>query len=163
MAELEIDVPNVRFGRDTTVVTTITGDATLGSVDSSEVRAVDVRLEVADTLVPLRTYDGYIILDICREGGDRLLDRTGGLRISAVPNPASDVLRIQADVFEPGLHTIDIVDVVGTVVSTASWHHERGASGYLMPINAGALASGTYHVVLTTPTRRRQLPLHIIH
>ena len=163
MAELEIDVPNVRFGRDTAVITTITGDATLGTVDSSEVRAIDVRLEVADTLVPLRTYDGYIILDICREGGDRLLDRSGGLQIRALPNPATDNLRIQADVFEPGMHTIEIIDVVGNVVSAASWQHERGAASYTMPINAGVLASGTYHVVLTTPTRRRQVPLHIIH
>ena len=61
------------------------------------------------------------------------------------------------------MHTIEIIDVVGNVVSAASWQHERGAASYTMPINAGVLASGTYNVVLTTPTRRRQVPLHIIH
>ncbi|MBU3741448.1 MAG: choice-of-anchor D domain-containing protein [Candidatus Kapabacteria bacterium] len=163
IAELEIDVPNVRVGSDTSLITTITGDATLGIIDSSDVRAVDVRLEVADTLVSLRTYDGFINLDICREGGDRLLDRAGSLAIRATPNPATDDLQITVDVFESGHHTVNIVDVAGSVVATASWQHARGDAPFVLPIAAADLASGVYHIVLITPTRQRVAPLHIIH
>ena len=163
IAELEIDVPNVRVGSDTSLITTITGDATLGIVDSSDVRAVDVRLEVADTLVSLRTYDGFINLAICREGGDRLLDRAGSLAIRATPNPATNDLQIIVDAFEPGQHVVNILDVAGSVVATASWQHARGDAPFVLPIDAADLASGAYHIVLITPTRQRVVPLHIIH
>jgi hypothetical protein len=163
IAELEIDIPNVRIGRDTTVLTTIVGQATLGTLDSSDVRAIDVELTVADTTVSVRTYDGYILLDICREGGDRLVDRVGRLAIRALPNPATEQVSIEAEVFEAGLHRIDIVNTEGVVVASASWQHVRGAPPFLMPIAAADLASGSYHVMLTTPTRRRVVPMHIVH
>lgn len=163
MAYVDIDVPSVSIGQDTSVITALVGDATLGSVDSTDLEIVDARMTAPTILPTLRTNDGYLVLEICREGGDRLIDRAGGLSIIATPNPASDKVDLQAEVFEPGEHALQIITLTGEVIASATWRHVRGDAPYLLPVNAASLPSGIYHIVLRTPTRHRVLPLNIVH
>lgn len=160
---LDMDVSGLKFSSTLDTLFNIIGDVTLGDVDSTSLEVVDATLLLSGSVPNIRRYDGSLMLAICRQGDDRLLRSVGGLILRADPNPATSTVAITADVFEPGLHRIDIVDVTGQVVATSSWEHRSGDAVYTMPLDVESVSAGSYHVILTTPTRRRTAPLHIIH
>lgn len=160
---LDMDVSGLSFTSSLDTLFNIIGDVTLGDVDSTSLEVVDATLLLAGSVPNIRRYDGSLLLEICRQGDDRLVRSVGGLILRADPNPATSTVSISADVFEPGEHRIDVVDVTGQVVATTSWMHRTGDAPYLMPLDVESVSAGAYHVILTTPTRRRTAPLHIIH
>jgi len=160
---LEMDVSGLAFTSNLDTLFNIVGDVTLGDVDSTSLEVVDASLILSGTVPNIRRYDGTLLVGICREGDDRLVRSVGGLIVRAVPNPATSTVSITADVFEPGMHRIDIIDVTGQVVASSSWNHRQGDPVYQMPIGVESVSAGAYQVILTTPTRRRTTPLHIIH
>ena len=81
----------------------------------------------------------------------------------ARPNPAAEVLEIVAETYERGAHRIDVVTLTGDVVATLAFDRGADATPRVFTVNVQALASGTYQVILQTPTRRRVLPLSILH
>lgn len=160
---LDMDLSGLSFTSSLDTLFNIIGDVTLGDVDSTTLEVVDAVLLLSGSQPNIRRYDGVLKLAICRQGDDRLVTSVGSLVLSVLPNPATSDVSITADVFEPGVHTIDVVSVTGDVIASTSWMHHASDLTYVMPTTVEALPSGVYQVVLTTPTRRRTMPLHIIH
>jgi hypothetical protein len=59
--------------------------------------------------------DGYLKLDVCKEGGSRLLESFGVIPgISVEINPANNLLKVKCYCIERGGHSISIVDLSGS-------------------------------------------------
>jgi Leucine-rich repeat (LRR) protein len=84
----------------------------------------------------------------------RLTRTTSSVSLSkSRPNPTSDEAQIAYTIREAGLVNIVLVDAKGSVVSTLiSRHHAPGS--YETTLKARNLPSGSYTLVLTTPTER---------
>jgi hypothetical protein len=163
IAYLGIVVPNVSIDTDTSTLVEIIGQATLGTVDSTELAFESAVITSPQTTPLVRREDGYLQLEICRDGDDRLLQRTGSLAMIADPNPAQGHTVITAAAYEKGLHSIEIISLSGERVYHESWTRALTDAARRIDLNTSELPSGLYHVVLTTPSRRRMMPLQIVH
>lgn len=160
---LGIRVTNVAASADTATVTEILGQATIGPIDSTDVTLTAATL-TSSTLTPsVRPEHGWLRLEVCDDGGPRLITRAGSLSIRVTPNPSTDDAVIEASVFERGQHRVEVRSATGEVITTTSWSHSTGAAPRVIHLNGRELASGTYLVILETPTRRRTATFTIIH
>jgi len=163
MTELDLVIPQLAASATASVIGEIIGDMTLGDTVFTDLEITRAVL-TSNTVTPtVRTNDGSMTLDICEEGGSRLITRSGSLSVVARPNPAQDFVEIVATVFERGLHRIDVVTLTGDVVASTTFTAGRDDRRHVLPVDARSLASGTYQIILQTPTRRRVLPLSIFH
>ena len=161
--QLEIEIPEVRMTKTESTLFEIVGQGTIGPLDSTDLLLERAEAVADETTPNIRPTDGWLMLTICEEGGDRLIQRSGALQIVAVPTPATETLELQVDVFERGTHTLQVIDVNGSVVYTESWQHVQGDPQKVIHLDAHALGSGTYQVRLLTPTRQRTVPALILH
>lgn len=162
VTSLELEVPGISVTDSRSVVTSIIGDMTLGSIGSTPLRVVEARIETPAFAPIVRPIDGSLTLAICREGGDRFVTRAGTLAMRIVPNPSSEHAEILADVFESGLHTIIVMSLTGECIDAWSFMHQRGDAPHRVVRDVRQWAPGAYSVILSTPTRRRVVPLSIL-
>lgn len=160
---LDLDVSDVSINTTEAVITNIIGDVTLGPIDSTDLEIVAATLVAPPAAPMVRPVNGWLKLDICREGDDRLVQRRGALFIGTNPNPVRDVVNLDVEVFEPGDHHIMLVSSTGEVLWSETWQHVAGAQPRSIRMNAGTFGSGMYQIVLQTPTRRRVKSLLIVH
>lgn len=161
--ELDLEIPSFTAGTTESVIGEILGDMTLGAVVSTDLEISNAVITAANVTPSVRPENGLLMLDICEEGGPRLITKSGSLAIVARPNPATESLEIVADTYERGEHQIDIVTLTGDVVATYTFVRGADASPRSFAVDVRALASGTYQIIIQTPTRRRVLPLSILH
>lgn len=161
--ELDLEVVSVNVGANETVIGEIVGDMTLGSVVSTDLVISNASLTTTNVTPSVSTEDGSLTLEICEEGGPRLIKLAGALTIVARPNPASEHVEVVADIYERGEHRIDVVTLLGNVVASATWMRGSDNTPYIFDVDTRGLSSGTYQIILQTPTRRRVLPLSIFH
>lgn len=161
--ELDVVIPSFAVGSTEKVIGEIIGDMTLGSVISTDLEISNASITASNVTPTVRPQDGSLTLDICEEGGQRLIQRSGSLSIIARPNPAAEVLELVAQAYERGPHRLDVVTLTGDIVASYVFVHGIDSTAHTFSVNVQALASGTYQVILQTPTRRRVLPLSILH
>lgn len=162
ITNLEFEIPNISVGQSSSIATSVVGDVTLGTVGATSLRVIDARIETPAFAPIVRPVDGSLTLDICRDGGDRFVTRAGALAMRIDPNPSRDIADITVEVYETGEHTITITSLTGQVIDAWSFIHERGAPLHRVLRDIREWAPGVYSVVLTTPTRRRVVPLTIL-
>ncbi|MCX6140142.1 MAG: choice-of-anchor D domain-containing protein [Candidatus Kapabacteria bacterium] len=163
ITELDIVIPSFAVGGTEKVIGEIIGDMTLGSIISTDLKISNASITATNVTPIVRPRDGSLTLAICEQGGPRLIMKSGSLSIIALPNPASEVLELVAEAYERGVHRIDVVTLTGDIVATYSFAHGVDPVPHAFSVNVQALASGTYQIILQTPTRRRVLPLSILH
>jgi hypothetical protein len=163
ITELEIVLSNLVITDNESVITELIGQATLGSVDSTELDLAFADMTFAGAKYTTRPEDGWLKLDICREGGNRLVKKSGALSMSPLPSPAHEALNVHVEVFERGVHRLELVDVNGLVLDAIEWQHAAGDAPHTEQFDVRRLASGPYTIRLITPTRQRHEPVLIIH
>ncbi|MBC8125511.1 MAG: choice-of-anchor D domain-containing protein, partial [Candidatus Kapabacteria bacterium] len=161
--ELDLEIPSFAVGSTESIIGEIIGDMTLGSIISTDLEISNAIITASNVTPSVRPENGSLTLEICQEGGPRLIQKAGALSVVARPNPASEILEIIADTYERGEHRIDIRTLTGEVVATFTFDRGVDSTPRVFNVNAQALASGTYQIILQTPTRRRVLPLSILH
>ncbi len=105
--------------------------------------------------VEVTTIDGRInIQNICKEGGERLLDFSSKLAISdIIPNPIDETATFIVNLIEKGATSVKIYNLFGEIVQTIlNKYMEPGT--YKFEIKAKNLNPGLYYLVLETPTSR---------
>ena len=162
VTNLEFEVPNIDVTETSSVAASIVGDMTLGTVTTTPLTVIDARIETPAFAPIVRPVDGSLTLAICREGGDRLVTRAGTLALRIVPNPSRDVADITVEAFEVGDHTVAVSSITGEHIDTWSFVHQRGDGPHQSLRDVRQWTPGVYSVVLTTPTRRRVVPLTIL-
>lgn len=162
MTVIEATIPNVQLALNESVIAELHGDATLGNTDSTSLRFVDAELRVPGITPTVRRVDGYLTLNICKEGGDRLLERRGSLSVTITPNPVFDDIEAFVSTYEAGGHTLSIIDTEGRQYQRIVWNAGTDTVEKRIAIPIRGMASGVYTVLLISPTRSRTYPLHIV-
>ncbi len=103
--------------------------------------------------VTVTSVDGsFTLLDLCREGGARLLNPDGAAAMSKIrSNPFSDDISFDLNLIERGPTSIMLVDMTGTVVRTLE-EADRGPGTHDIHIDVGEIPAGRYFVTVRTQT-----------
>jgi len=159
--EREITVRTLLSQTGDTTITTLRFRATLGD-DSTT--ALAISQASSDTVsVPVTRRDGlFRLLDLCYEGGPRLLNPTGVVALRAVrPNPLSDHALLDLELSEVGRTTILLTNTAGDPVRTfVDGILPRGRLS--VPVDVRDIASGRYFVIVQTPTVRLMRQVEVI-
>ncbi len=98
--------------------------------------------------------DGKITLDICKEGGDRLLLQSNRTDISIEPNPASNVIKVRAFLLEVGQYSLEIYDLSGKRIYEKSIENTIFAgTEKTLDISTENIGSGEYMMMLVAPSQ----------
>ncbi|MDT8325050.1 MAG: hypothetical protein RRA94_13130, partial [Bacteroidota bacterium] len=132
----------------------------LGPVDRSSLRFDAFGWEGG--AVATETRDGDVRVLICTEGGDRLFDAGGMLRLEANrPNPFNSSTVVSFELIEAGYTELLVTDQLGREV--AALHRGVLQPGvYSMLFDGTLLPSGQYFCILRTPTQLRMRRMQLI-
>lgn len=127
--------------------------ATLGRAEMTPLLIRSFEWIDATDSVLVETRDGEFRLDgLCRDGGVRLYDPEGEVGIKSVsPNPAAGIVEVEYELSEAGFTRMSIVNPGGELIATVF-------EGMFIPgvyrgaLDGNDLASGSYWLVLETPT-----------
>lgn len=161
--EIECSLPNVTIGATEGTLVEIIGQATIGPVDSATIDLVAATALSQGAPMNVRLYDGVLRLEICQEGGPRLVTRSGWLGITVAPQPADEQMQITCHVYEVGPHLVEILDATGQVIFDEWWNHAQGDPPKVFEVDTRSFGSGVYVIRLSTPTRQKSTTALIVH
>lgn len=119
--------------------------------------------EDGQTIRTEKKHGEFTLLGICREGEDpRLIMSTGAIaRISAMPNPATIFATVEFMTGEDGPAEVALVDNIGNRQATLVDQMVEGSKVYQVGIDLTPYSSGSYFLVLQTPTAVKTTPFII--
>lgn len=136
------------------IMAELVGSTLLGERAESDLRFKRVVLgndgEVSDTVYT----HGFMKINICEQGGRRLLTSTGGTPgISVSPNPASDIIDIDYTIIGTGEYILELASTTGSVENIKIWtNSDPGRIDGSESYDVSGLAPGVYFIKLITPT-----------
>lgn len=137
--------------------------AALGDAAESPLRVDLFALDI-DCPIQSRTVDGtFRLADLCREGGAERLFLSGDSVVlkPSVPNPVSDLARVEFRLIEPGRTRLTVVDLRGDEVAVPV-DAEMLPGRYEVRLDVSGYAPGSYILRLRTPTTRRSVLLRVV-
>ncbi|MEP7218609.1 MAG: choice-of-anchor D domain-containing protein, partial [Bacteroidota bacterium] len=134
--------------------------AALGAADTTALAfdgATVTRVPSGSVVPLLDTIDGMFREDgICRVGSSRFIRIDGTFKLSASrPNPASDIAIVDFETVEQGRTELSLRDMRGNIVR-ALINEGISPGAYEAVFDVRELPSGTYWIVLQTPTQRAE-------
>ncbi len=134
--------------------------ATLGNAVSTPLILESFAWNNSNVLVT--RIDGRFDMPVCRDGGERLLNGEGKLRLAQNhPNPFNSMTMIEYEVIERGGTQLYVLDALGRRVATLLTDDvEPGA--YRVAFDGRELSSGLYWIVLHTPSQVLTRPMRLL-
>ena len=153
------------------ILLTIQGDVILGNKNSSEIRIDTVIFAGQPQGIDhtVETVNGFISLEICEDGGDRLLtnmDYEPSLTIKnhfASNNFVTKLLEVECKTIEVGNYSLEIIDLLGGVNRVKEWTvniDEERIFDFEIPVIT--YGNGTYLLIMHTPSSAKFLQKFII-
>jgi len=143
------------------VLTELTGYAMLGNEEWTPLTLGTVQHNYGSRVKAITKFNGILNIEICDEGGSRLLTRTAPFSAVMTPNPASEILRLTINTAEQGLHTIKITDINGNTVYKDKISARSGET-YELTILTDFLPTGLYFTEISSPTESITIPTMLI-
>jgi hypothetical protein len=126
--------------------------ALLGPVDTTTLRIDSFAFDTITCPVFVSRFNGKLTINVCREGGARLVDAAAGASLKpAAPDPVSGVSDIDYRTVEQGATRLVLFDGPCSPGS----HTAR--------LDASALPNGLYLCILETPTQRLSQVMRVAH
>lgn len=105
----------------------------------------------------------FTLLGICEEGGSRLFDadKAAFQMAQIMPNPVTEQLKIQFNALEKGFHKLWIANTLGENTGVLfDKYFEYGT--YSFDYDVSKLPSGTYRVIIESPTQTASQVIQIV-
>jgi len=164
--ELQIAVPGIDIEElsDTPIVLfEIEGMAMLGNATATDIEIMLALAGPEQLISEVEYTGGRLEIEICEEGGDRLLNFDQTFAVEINPNPASDRLEIEIVQLELGQYTLDIYDITGMKIRSITWQNlELGSAGKAFEINTADYPTGVYYISVKSPSEVIAKPLLIV-
>ncbi|OGU57581.1 MAG: hypothetical protein A2X64_09015 [Ignavibacteria bacterium GWF2_33_9] len=162
--ELTLALRNITISAQDSVLCYLNGFTMLGNTESTPINITQINYSQFNLVSNITSKDGSLKINICKNGGDRLLDVTNNpLGMVIKPNPASDNFDIDIQVLEIGHYEVSICDITGNSSKIAKFDIDKNASkNYNTKIDATKFSSGVYRIVIKSPTENYSLPLIIV-
>lgn len=105
----------------------------------------------------------FTLLGVCPAGGNRLFFENGTVAINDVhPNPVSSTAVADYSLVEPGVTTLEVLDMLGRNVLTIA-SGDAKAGDYHAAFDASLLPNGMYNLILRTPTQIFTRHMEVYH
>ena len=128
----------------------LVGDMLLGDKDSAEIALTSIEFSAVAAVLE----NGYITLEICEEGGRRLLSFGYEPAITVKNITVSEMLEVNCKTVERGSYSLEIVDISGAAVTVETWTVTGSTRIFDFKIDVSGFAIGTYFIVMNTPTNK---------
>jgi hypothetical protein len=148
-----VTVPSLLTNEEKLLLT-IRGDVLLGINDSSEIRIDTVKF-AEDLAETPELFHGFITLDLCGDGGGRIVSFDYTPEIIVKNNPVStNILEVHCKTIERGDYTLEIVDMYGasTVVQDFTVSGSRRIFDFDLDISN--FSAGAYFIIMHTPSAK---------
>lgn len=160
IVEFEVFPRSIEAGGS--VIAELLGDVTIGPVDSTTMEFSRATIAAPNVTARLTTNDGWLVTTVCEAGGKRLITGGGRLRVAVQPNPIVADGIVLTETYERGEHSLTIVGLDGTSFDIGRWEHDASNPVREHRLPAEIMSSGSYQIILETPSRRRVLPFTVI-
>ena len=153
-----VPVPNL-IANEEQLLFNIWGDIMLGNKDSSAILVSSAKFS-DDLDVELEFIAGYLTIEICRAGGDRLLRWFDYVPAVLVKNNpvTSEILEVECRTIEIGSYSLEVIDLLGHTAIIKEWEVTPTTTDLIfnfdIPIDNFNFTSGNYLLVMHTPTSR---------
>jgi len=153
-----IPIPNL-IANEEQLLFNIWGDIMLGNKDSSAILVSSAKFS-DDLNVDLEFIAGYLTIEICRAGGDRLLRWFDYVPAVLVKNNpvTSEILEVECRTIEIGSYSLEVIDLLGHTAIIKEWEVTPTTTDLIfnfdIPIDNFNFTSGNYLLVMHTPTSR---------
>ena len=148
-----VTVPTLLANKEE-VLLTIRGDVLLGEIDSSEIKIDAVKFAEQLSEKPDLIH-GFITLDICAEGANRVVWFDYSPEVIVKNNPViGGILELQCKTIERGSYSLEIVDLQGSSTIVETWTVAGSTRIFDFEIDVSNFAIGSYFIVLNTPTNK---------
>ena len=125
--------------------------ACLGNAESTPLILSNV--ETIDGNADIMISEGvFKLLDLCYEGGVRLINPASSLINSVSPNPAESAVTIDFQLSEKGRTEIQIVNYMGEVITRRVYHEVTNFGNFKEIFDLSKFSSGYYNIFIKTPT-----------
>lgn len=125
--------------------------ACLGNSESTSLLLSNV--ETIGGNAEIRISDGvFKLLDLCYEGGIRLINPVSSLINSVSPNPAKNAITVDFQLSEKGRTEILITNYIGEIISQKVYQEITKFGSYEEIFDLSNLSSGYYNILIKTPT-----------
>jgi|GEM_PF-2754987 len=140
---------------------TIPLEVNLGNASFSVLQIDSLR--VRNSRLRATKRDGYVlILDICEEGGERLLHSSKKVSIALLSaQPANEEATVEMTVAEKGQTTLSVVDLSGNMIAIL-YNGSPEFESSRIRFSTALLSNGIYFITLKTPTVEQMIPI-VIH
>ncbi len=156
IALTNIQLPELVEGKEA-LLCKLKGDVLLGDIDSSSIVIKEVNFSDNIKLEQLDTINGYITLDICREGGERLIDVLPySPSIRVVKNPVTSELEVTCRTIELGNYELNIIDLQGNISSLKAFKmSNKDEHTHSFKFSTTGLGNGSYIIEMLTPSEQK--------
>jgi len=149
-----VTVPSLLANKEE-VLLTIRGDVLLGEIDNSEIKIDAVKFAEQLSEKPDLIH-GFITLDICAEGANRLVWFDYSPEVIVKNNPVTGgILELQCKTIERGSYSLEIVDMLGKSETVREFTvNVNGKRIFDFEIPISNFSSGAYFIIMNTPTAK---------
>lgn len=157
-------IDSIKLNSKDSLLTEIIGDVLLGNNDSTKLSFDSIAYYQMLVVKKIKVNDGLLTINICREGGERLLDfKKSPLSFIANPNPATDFIEFDISMLEIGGHKLELSDINGNSIDLAHWDfRENESNKKQILIDLNKFSNGVYFVRLKGPNRECIQPIYIV-
>lgn len=157
---IELDLPIQTDVNNNLIL--LTFRAGLGN-DSTTLIILDSVEAIGGNLTMTSQNGKFRLLGICQAGGARLLNPNGIISLSLIrPNPPKDYAEVEIETTEIGNTTLELYSTQGKKIRTFIDGIIEPAHRILQ-LDLQGLNSGTYILILQTPTEKRNTIFEVIH
>jgi type IX secretion system substrate protein/HYDIN/CFA65/VesB family protein len=154
---ISVDLENIALTANEQIIANVNGATMLGNTDVTTITWSNFVWNSSQIVNPT-LIDGSLEIEICREGGDRLVKQSSEFELSSTPNPADKIVNLVANSPEKGFHKIQIMNAQGKVLKEISWENSSDNKyEFKKQIDASEFASGMYFAVMKTPNRAKTI------
>ncbi|MFP4527606.1 MAG: choice-of-anchor D domain-containing protein [Candidatus Kapaibacterium sp.] len=152
VVEFKVNGPTTVAG-DSTILAVINGSAMLGSSTSTTMTWLAAEFEHGGDIYMSDFEDGKFSIEVCEQGGPRLLDYVTLSKLAISPNPVAGTADIDINAAETGNYELRLVNICGMNLLLDSWHKSlNDPSERRYVLNSAEFSSGVYSLILKTPT-----------
>jgi uncharacterized protein (TIGR02145 family) len=142
------------------LIKTLSFTATLGNAESTSLTFENIKA-IPDTNVKIVGVPGVFTIDVCKEGGPRLVLQKKKPTLKINPNPAENNAEIEYELFKSEKVNIFVLDALGQKVTTLV-NEENVIGRKSKNISLEEYLTGVYYIVLQTGTEVRTEKLYVV-
>lgn len=163
MRYVDFLVAGLTLTNDTTIIATLNGRPLLGNADFTMINWDIFRWENPTAFGITDTIPGSIRINICSDGGPRLLNSGNPLSMMISPNPSDEEIEIGITALESGKHILELFDMSGASSELLQFDvTTNGSHDFTFKHSLTEYGSGFYYLILKSPTSRIVKPIMIM-